>query len=139
MQQIYYKVTNLPEDKSTKSLLSGGFVTPGEVINAAIQCDEPINFITILYMAPGSVKGNHFHKKKIEHITVLRGEVQVRLKDLGSGQEKVIPLQIGQTITIFPNVAHALQAIDDVQFLEVSPQSFDPADIFPEVLIPQQR
>ncbi len=61
---------------------------------------------------PGFVKGNHYHQRKTEWFTVVKGEGKLFLEDLESGEkEEILMNEKGNflVIEVPPQVAHAIK------------------------------
>jgi len=81
---------------------------------------------------PGKVRGNHYHKRKLEWFCVPTGHAKLVLKDLASGEEKEILMGEDHllTVKITPNVIHAIKNIGkkDMALIVYSSETFDPND-----------
>ncbi len=93
--------------------------------------------IYIVFIAPSTIKGNHYHTKKHEWITCAEGEVKVTLKDRKNGTTEEIALSGEEKplrrLYIQPGVAHAIENISSKRALvvEYSSEQFQPeADDF---------
>ena len=77
------------------------------------------NGATIIYSKAGSVRGNHFHKKSIQHIYVIEGKMISRSK---KPNEELVVVEIskGDLISHDHNEAHMFEAVDDTTFLVLS-------------------
>ena len=80
-----------------------------------------IRQLSFLSIPKNEVRGNHYHKEKIEFLYVLRGKVNVYAKDLSTGGSARLSVGVGQVINIHPPIAHALQSVDDCDLIEFSP------------------
>jgi mannose-6-phosphate isomerase-like protein (cupin superfamily) len=89
----------------------------------------PIHYIAFIELREGLPRGNHFHKVKEEFICLLRGEVQLDVKDLASERREIVFLRAGDVVWIATGVAHALRVIKAGQAVEFSSARFDLGDI----------
>lgn len=77
--------------------------------------DEPFNCIHtyIVSVNPGSVRANHFHKKKEEWIAPAYGKLELYLENIISGEREKLILDTNkeeyEIVYIFPFVAHAVK------------------------------
>lgn len=57
---------------------------------------------------PGFIRGNHFHKRKIEKLCVIEGSAKLNLRDIRTNRRKKYMLSGNkfEVITIFPNWVH---------------------------------
>ncbi|PIR01158.1 MAG: hypothetical protein COV66_02815 [Nitrospinae bacterium CG11_big_fil_rev_8_21_14_0_20_45_15] len=100
----------------------------------ANDMEAPAEFgqIHVSVAYPGKVRGNHYHKRKLEWFCVPTGLGKLILKDLESGEEK--ELLMGEdhlfTVKITPNVVHAIKNIGekDMALIVYSSETFDPDD-----------
>jgi len=100
----------------------------------ANDMEAPAEFghIHVSVADPGKVRGNHYHKRKLEWFCVPTGLGKLILKDLESGEEK--ELLMGEdhlfTVKITPNVVHAIKNIGekDMALIVYSSETFDPDD-----------
>lgn len=114
---------------------SGGrLMTPaGEL--AQIISGEAMRLITYIeFKLDGKPRGNHFHRKKVEIIYIIKGKVRVRIEDLSDHSRATVDLASGDIIRIQPNCAHVYVAQEYTQALELNTVPYDPADTFPYVL-----
>jgi len=68
-------------------------------------------YMTTAY--PGKVKGNHYHRRKVEWFCVIRGEGKLVLKDKNTGEQKIINMNEGSKIVVkIPaNILHAIKNV----------------------------
>ena len=61
----------------------------------------------------GIVKGNHYHKRKLEWYCVIKGKALIVLEDNETGERKEIILdeKSPELLKIFPNTSHAIKNI----------------------------
>ena len=94
----------------------------------ADQIEKPVKQIHICSLNPGHVRGNHYHKKRMEWFFVIAGNAKFSLQDIKS--KKIIHFKLSsgnpRVITIFPKAAHAVKNIGKEMVYFVSAQS----DIF---------
>jgi quercetin dioxygenase-like cupin family protein len=115
-----------PEAPALKRLL----LPQGELAQIH-DSDEGIRYLVVLETRAGSVRGNHYHKVKVEWIYVTQGKLLVRLQDIQTNERASVPLQTGDMLLIQTGIAHMLQTIEPGQAIEFSKTRFDAADIFP--------
>jgi UDP-2-acetamido-2,6-beta-L-arabino-hexul-4-ose reductase len=94
----------------------------------------------IAFSKPGVVRGNHFHRDKIEYFTVLQGEAVLYTRDKFNGNTHSYTLRgdTPETITVYPYWVHAIENVGDTEmilFVQGS-EVFDPenTDTYPEVV-----
>jgi len=81
---------------------------------------------------PGKVKGNHYHKRKLEWYSVIQGDMELHLLDLKTKGREV--MTIGESnpvlVKINPNIAHAVKCVSKVPavLLIYISESFDQND-----------
>jgi UDP-2-acetamido-2,6-beta-L-arabino-hexul-4-ose reductase len=68
---------------------------------------------------PGVIRGNHYHKKKIEWFYVIQGKCKIVIKDLLTEkmEEKIINDSDNVLINMKPNQVHAFQNIGNNEMI----------------------
>jgi dTDP-4-dehydrorhamnose 3,5-epimerase-like enzyme len=102
------------------------------------QCHDSelgIHYLAALELKQHSVRGNHLHHTKVEHLYLMRGEIELVAQEMASGELAQLVLQAGDLAIIQPGVAHAFKVLQSGFALEFAPTRFDPADIHPHPLI----
>jgi hypothetical protein len=95
------------------------------------NADEGIRYIAFIELLPGQVRGNHYHKVKVELVYVIRGEVLLCVADVDSKAQASVGLRAGDLAVIQTGIAHALRTVEPGQAIEFSSTRFDRADIHP--------
>jgi mannose-6-phosphate isomerase-like protein (cupin superfamily) len=91
--------------------------------------DEGMRYLAFIELRPGTVRGNHYHKRKEEWVYFIKGEVLLIAQDIETKSRETIPLKTGDLAIIQTGIAHALQVQAPGQAVEFSPARFDPLDI----------
>ena len=114
-----------PEATAPKRLL----LAQGELANFY---DHPqgIRYLAFLELRPGGIRGNHFHRKKLEHLYLISGRLLLGAKENVDGELISIPMEAGDLVTIEPGICHAFEPREVGQAIEFSPRTFDSADIY---------
>ena len=99
------------------------------------DADTPIHYIASLDLVAGTVRGNHVHRAKLEHLYLLRGELELILEDLETGERDTVRLVAGDRAVIQPGVAHAYRVLQGGVAVEFAPQRFDPDDTRPHKVV----
>jgi dTDP-4-dehydrorhamnose 3,5-epimerase-like enzyme len=115
-----------PEAPALKRLL----LPQGELAQTH-DSDEGFRYLAVLETREGSVRGNHYHKVKVEWVYVSQGELLVRLQDIQTNERASVPLRTGDMLCIQTGVAHLFQTIEPGQAIEFSTTRFNAADSFP--------
>lgn len=73
--------------------------------------------IYIATIMPGTVRGNHYHKEKLEWFTILNGKVKVVIENIETKEKKELILDSSEEflhrIFLDVNTAHAFKNISD--------------------------
>lgn len=81
---------------------------------------------------PGKTKGKHYHTRKTEWFSVVSGDAKLYLRDVRTGEEKVVPMGEKNMVTVAipPHIAHAITSDGDQPFylIVVASEEFDPKD-----------
>ena len=86
-----------------------------------------INFVET---KKGFSRGGHYHEFKSDHI-LLRGKIEFRELNLGTNMEQIRILSAPCTISVEPNIAHLLTALEDSLFLECFDTEYSAIDYMP--------
>lgn len=89
--------------------------------------ESTINFVET---KKGFSRGGHYHEFKSEHI-LLRGKIEFRELNLGTNMEQIRILSAPYTISVEPNIAHLLTALEDSLFLEYFDTEYSAVDYIP--------
>jgi mannose-6-phosphate isomerase-like protein (cupin superfamily) len=93
-----------------------------------------IHYIASLELTRGTLRGNHYHRAKVEHVYLMRGELEVFAEELDTGERTEFDMRPGDLIVIQPLVAHAFRVKGEGVAIEFAPTRFDPEDIQPHDL-----
>ena len=115
-----------PEAPALKRLL----LPQGELAQIH-DSDEGIRYLAVLETRAGSVRGDHYHKTKVEQVYVTQGKLLVLVQDIQTNERASVPLETGDMLLIQTGVAHTLQTIEPGQAIEFSHTRFNAADTFP--------
>jgi len=81
---------------------------------------------------PGKTKGKHYHTRKTEWFSVVSGDAKLYLRDVRTGEEKVVPMGEKNMVTVAipPHIAHAITSDGGRPFylIVVASEDFDPKD-----------
>jgi len=101
--------------------------------------------IYVFTAAPGAVKGNHFHRRKMEWFCVVAGEGELDLYEVegGRGETFVMRALEPAVVRIPPGVAHSMvnTGVDELVVLAYVTEPFDPndTDTYPYEVPPRRR
>jgi len=100
--------------------------------------------IHIVNMAPGEIRGNHFHKKKIEALCLLCGKVNVKAVNRETGQimEETVNDDPPVMFLVSPGISHAFRNDHDqmgylVCFTDTK-YNFNSTDTFADILLKKE-
>jgi dTDP-4-dehydrorhamnose 3,5-epimerase-like enzyme len=81
-----------------------------------------IQHVGIIHSKKGAVRGNHYHKRATQYAYILSGKIQYYRKDLRnkSAQVETFVLGPGALAVEPPEVVHAMVALEDAQFLDMT-------------------
>lgn len=92
--------------------------------------EDGIRYLACIELIPGTVRGNHFHKKKLEWVYVLSGSTNLHVKETGANEVTVLQLSKGDLAFVATGVAHALQVTAVGEAIEFSPVRYDASDVY---------
>jgi len=91
--------------------------------------EAPIHYIASLELTAGTIRGNHYHLAKVEHVYVMRGVLELIVQEMETGEQATVPMEAGDLVVIQPRVAHALRVLREGVAIEFAPTLFDPTDV----------
>lgn len=92
--------------------------------------EEAIQYLAMIELREGTVRGNHFHKAKREFIYVFSGQGQLLVEDIEAKLRETVSLMGGDLVFISPGLAHTLRVIKSGQAVEFSPSRFNATDTY---------
>lgn len=98
------------------------------------DADPGIHYIAALELLEGSVRGNHYHTTKAEHLYLMSGRIELIIEDRVSREHAEVTMESGDLTVIQPGLSHAFRVLQPGVAIEFSPMRFDPADIHPHQL-----
>lgn len=86
---------------------------------ADVYDGESIRHIGFITSKAGSVRGNHYHKKATQYTYILKGKVRWYTKDTRDPASEVVVRELGpgDLAADLPEIAHAMAALEDAEFL----------------------
>ena len=114
-----------PQATAPKRLL----LSQGELANF-YDHPEGIRYLAFLELRVGGIRGNHFHRKKLEHLYLISGRLLLGAKADGNSELVSVPMEAGDLVTIEPGICHAFEPGEAGQAIEFSPNLFDASDIY---------
>jgi len=78
----------------------------------------------------GFSRGGHYHKFKSDHM-LLQGKIEFKELHLDTNMEQIRILSAPYIISVEPNVAHLLTALEDSLFLECFDTEYSAIDYIP--------
>jgi UDP-2-acetamido-2,6-beta-L-arabino-hexul-4-ose reductase len=93
---------------------------------------QSIRQIYVASIKPGCVRGNHYHKKRMEWFFLIGADAEIHLEDMETKEKKVIffSSEAMQRVAVYPNVAHAVanKGSETVYLVSAQNDIFDPND-----------
>ena len=86
----------------------------------------------------GFSRGGHYHKFKSDHI-ILKGKIEFKEFNMNTNLEQIRILSAPVTITVEPNIAHLLTALEDTVFLEFFDFEYSSTDYIPYRTIVEKK
>lgn len=77
----------------------------------------PFEHATMIYTKKGATRGNHYHKKSIQYIFVIKGRLRSLTQKVGEDEVRIDPVEENDLIIHEPLEAHAYIAEEDTFFL----------------------
>ncbi len=117
-----------PDLQTTLPALKRLMLTQGELAQFH-DSDVAVHYIAALELTESGVRGNHYHLTKVEHVYLMRGEMDLIAQEMKSGERVEVVIQAGDLAVIQPGVAHAFRVREPGVAIEFAPTRFDPSDI----------
>ena len=129
----YIEVYKFGSEKDYKKLEEGdGYIFPSTTNPIAVMhTKEDAKFIALLTFEEGQPRGNHYHHKKIEYMTVLTGKLHCSCYLLENPEDVFeFILDEREQVKIMPGCVHTMTALDgDVYAIEYSPIRYRMDDV----------
>ncbi len=94
--------------------------------------DATVGYVAAFRVHAGGVRGGHYHREKVETLTVLEGEMEVTMAEVTDpGSQVRVRLDPDCRLTIKPGCAHRVSAKTDVWVVETAPRAVQMSDSFP--------
>ncbi len=84
--------------------------------------NHPIDHVSIINSKKGAFRGDHYHRFTTQHIYMTQGSLRYYYRKVTEGNDKVksVVIKKGEMITTGPNEVHALEILEDNQFIAFS-------------------
>lgn len=94
--------------------------------------NAPIRRVALLSLEPGTgYRGAHVHRAKTEGFYLAKGRARVELVCAQSGERLTLELEEGDRLFLPPGIAHRIEALEPVWFVELVDRPYDPDDDAP--------
>lgn len=83
---------------------------------------HPVDHVAIINSKKGSFRGDHYHKLTIQHMYMTKGSLRYYFRKVNEGNDKVksVIVKKGEMVSTPPNEVHALEILEDNQFIVFS-------------------
>ena len=96
------------------------------------EIKEEIKQVYFSTSKPGVIRGNHYHKHKVEWFSVVKGKAKLVLEDNESKEREELILSEDKPaiVKVPPNISHAIQNIsdDEMYLIVIVNEVFNPDD-----------
>ena len=84
--------------------------------------NHPIDHVAVINSKKGVFRGDHYHKLTTQHIYMTKGSLRYYYRKLNEGDDKIksVVVKEGEMVTTGPNEVHALEILEDNQFIAFS-------------------
>lgn len=84
--------------------------------------NHPIDHVAIINSKREVFRGDHYHKFTTQHIYMTKGSLRYYYRKVNEGNDKVrsVVVREGEMVTTSPNEVHALEILEDNQFIAFS-------------------
>lgn len=105
-------------------------LSPGGELTVLIDGSNPIRHLNYVELREGKPRGNHYHKLRHETFYVISGELELRVRDLVTGETASLKMTAGDLARIDPGIVHTFLPSRAGHALEFAPEPFDAADVY---------
>lgn len=83
---------------------------------------HPVEHVAIINSKKGSFRGDHYHKSTIQHMYMTKGSLRYYYRKVNESNDKVksVVVKEGEMVSTPPNEVHALEILEDNQFIVFS-------------------
>ena len=85
---------------------------------------DDVNIISVLYVTSkkGSVRANHYHKKDVHYVFLIKGKIEYTYRELKTknSKKKTVIVESGNIINTPSMTEHAMKFLEDSIFLAFS-------------------
>ena len=85
-----------------------------------IMTHTDVDAITLVTIAPGAVRGNHYHDRTMQYDYIIAGKALCRARNNESGEIEEATVEAGDFIIHPAGNAHAYQGIEDVTMISAT-------------------
>ena len=84
--------------------------------------NHPIDHVAVINSKKGVFRGDHYHKFTTQHIYMTKGSLRYYYRKVNEGNDKVksVVIKEGEMVTTGPNEVHALEILENNQFIAFS-------------------
>lgn len=84
--------------------------------------NHPINHVAIINSKKGSFRGDHYHRFTTQHIFMVKGSLRYHYRGVNEDNSKAKSTVVKERemVTTGPNEVHALEMLEDNQFIAFS-------------------
>ncbi len=84
--------------------------------------NHPTDHVAIINSKKGVFRGDHYHKLTTQHMYMSKGSLRYYYKKVDEDNDKVksVVVKQGEMVTTGPNEVHALEILEDNQFIVFS-------------------
>lgn len=94
------------------------------------ELKDKFKHFLVSFSEPGIIRGNHYHKYKIEWFYVIKGTAKLVLEHIETKEQQTMTIseEKPELVEMIPNFAHAIHNIGDTElvFLGLVNEPFDP-------------
>lgn len=101
-----------------------------DIRGTILFCSFEKSTIHFVETKKGFSRGGHYHEFKSDHI-LIQGKIEFRELNLGTNMEQIRILSAPCTISVEPNIAHLLTALENSLFLECFDTDYSAVDYIP--------
>jgi len=89
---------------------------------ADILYKRPIEHVSVINSKKGALRGDHYHKATTQHMFMVKGSLRYYYRKLNEANDKTksVVVKKGEMVTTPPFEVHALEILEDNQFIVFS-------------------
>jgi mannose-6-phosphate isomerase-like protein (cupin superfamily) len=110
-------------------------LSPGGELAVLADGLSSIRHLAYVELREGKPRGNHFHSRRHESFYLIKGELDLHVKDRSTGEKGDIRMRAGDLARISPEIVHTFVPLTAGDAIEFASEVFDASDVYRDILV----